>query len=165
MWDPGFPHVQCSPALIHGYHRALCIFSHRWRGTPAQPGLVLGLDRGGACRGVVYRVKAIDVPVTIEALWEREMRRRIYKPRLLHARLPGREVAALAFVADPAHPGYAGRLDTVETAARVANCCGTRGPNIEYLARTMAHLAQLGVRDAQLTRVLDAARELARGRD
>ncbi|MDH3439003.1 MAG: gamma-glutamylcyclotransferase [Betaproteobacteria bacterium] len=158
MWDPGFPHVQWAPALVHGYHRALCISSNRWRGTPKRPGLVLGLDRGGACRGIAFRVLAGDVATTLEALWAREMRRRIYQPKLLRARLMDRDVRALAFVADPAHAEYAGHLTIEETAVRVANCRGARGPNIDYLSRTIDHLAELGVRDHYLLRVLAAAR-------
>jgi len=156
MWDPGFPHVEWAPALVHGYHRALCISSHRWRGTPDRPGLVLGLDRGGACRGIAFRVLAADIDATLGALWAREMRRRIYSPRLLRARLPARDVRALSFVADPRHPEYAGQLAVEETALRVAECCGARGPNIDYLVRTIAHLEELGVRDRYLQQVLAA---------
>jgi glutathione-specific gamma-glutamylcyclotransferase len=164
MWDPGFPHVQWAPALVYGYHRALCISSNRWRGTPERPGLVLGLDRGGACRGIAFRVVASDVPTTLDALWAREMRRRIYRPRLLRARLPDRDVKALAFIADPTHGEYAGHLSVEETAVRVADCCGARGPNLEYLVRTIAHLTELGVRDHYLQRVLAAAQSLSGSR-
>ena len=107
LWNPGFPFRSWAPALIFGYHRALCIASHRWRGTPERPGLVLGLERGGACRGIAFRVARRDVTITLDALWAREMRGHVYRPRLLRKRLPDREVRALAFIADPAHTGYA----------------------------------------------------------
>ena len=162
MWDPGFPYAHWAPALIHGYHRAMCISSNRWRGTPERPGLVLGLDRGGACRGIAFLVTAADVVVTLRELWAREMRRRIYLPRLLCARLPDRTVRALAFVADPQHAEYSGHLTLEQTAARIAYCRGARGPNLEYLVRTIEHLAELGVRDHYLLRVLAAARRTAR---
>jgi len=158
MWDPGFPYLKRAPALVHGYHRALCINSNRWRGTPEQPGLVLGLDRGGACRGIAYLVAAEQVTGTIQELWAREMRRRVYKVRLLRTRLPDGEARAFTFIADPQHVGYAGALSIEQTAQRVATCCGARGPNIEYLTRTLDHLAELGVRDHYLMRVLDAVR-------
>lgn len=164
MWDPGFPYVQWEPALVHGYHRALCIYSTRWRGTPAQPGLVLGLDRGGACRGIAFRVAQADVAATLEALWAREMSRRVYHPRLLRARLPMRHVRTLAFVADCRHAGYAGRLTVEQTAARIASCHGARGPNLAYLLRTIDHLTDLGVRDHYLLRVLAAVRALRSGK-
>lgn len=156
MWDPGFPYVDWAPALVYGYHRELCIYSSRWRGTPERPGLVLGLERGGACRGIAFRIAASDVPTSLDALWEREMRRGVYHPRLLHARLPGRKARVLTFIADPLHPGYAGALPTGRIAELIANCHGDRGPNVEYLARTLKHLAELGVRDHHLLRVMEA---------
>ena len=164
MWDPGFPYVQWAPALIYGYHRALCVSSNRWRGTAARPGLVLGLDRGGACRGIAFLVARADVAPTLEALWAREMRRSAYHPRFLRARLPAKQVQALAFVADLSHAAYAGGLSVEKTAERVANCCGARGPNLQYLIRTLEHLSELGVRDHNLLRVLAAARALNNGR-
>lgn len=160
MWDPGFPYVEWAPALIYGYHRALCVSSNRWRGTPERPGLVLGLDCGGACRGIAFLVSRADVGPALEALWAREMRRRVYRPQLLRARLPGKAVQALAFVADSKHAAYAGHLSIEETAERVARCCGARGPNLDYLIRTIEHLSELGVRDHNLLRVLAAARAL-----
>jgi len=160
MWDPGFPHVDWAPALIYGFHRALCIYSSRWRGTPQQPGLVLGLDRGGACRGIAYRIAESDVPTALEGLWNREMRRGVYQPRVLHARLPARAVRVLTFIANPRHPGYAGTLPAGRTAELIAFCRGDRGPNIEYLARTLKHLAELGVRDHNLLAVMEAVRVL-----
>jgi cation transport protein ChaC len=161
MWDPGFPYVEWAPALVYGYHRALCISSNRWRGTPERPGLVLGLDRGGACRGIAFLLAKADVSATMDVLWAREMRHHVYRPRLVRARLPDRDARALVFIADPAHSAYTGRLSVRETAERVANCCGMRGANLEYVARTVAHLRELGVRDQNLQRVLAAARALA----
>lgn len=163
MWDPGFPYIQWAPALVYGYHRALCIASNRWRGTPARPGLVLGLDRGGACHGIAFLVARTDVGPALEALWAREMRRSVYRPRLLCARLPTKQVQALAFIADPTHASYAGHLSIEQTAERIANCRGARGPNLEYLIRTVEHLSELGVRDHNLLRVLAAARASGNG--
>lgn len=160
MWDPGFAHLESLPALIYGYHRELCIYSSRWRGTPQRPGLVLGLDRGGACRGVAFRIAAAHVARSLESLWDREMRRGVYHPRLLRARLRGRTARVLAFVANPLHPGYAGTLPTERTAELIANCHGDRGPNVEYLVRTLKHLADLGVRDHHLLGVMAAVRAL-----
>jgi len=160
MWNPEFPFRQWAPALVHGYHRALCIASDRWRGTQRRPGLVLGLDRGGACRGIAFRVAGDDVANVLDLLWEREIRRHAYRTRLVHARTPRGEVRALTFVADPGQPGYAGTLSIREAATRVANCRGERGPNLEYLTRTMGHLAELGVHDRYLRRVLAAAQML-----
>ena len=161
MWNPGFPFRQWAPALVYGYHRALCIASNRWRGTPRRPGLVLGLERGGACRGIAFKVARRDVGNVLDMLWEREMRRHAYRSRLVRTRLPEREVRALTFIADPVQAGYAGPLSVEEAALRVANCRGERGPNLEYLMRTVGHLAELGVRDHFLHCVLAAAQVLA----
>ena len=161
MWNPGFPFRQWAPALVYGYHRALCIVSDRWRGTPRQPGLVLGLERGGACRGIAFRVARRDVSNVLDELWAREIPRHAYRARMVRTRLPDRGVQALTFIADSAQAGYAGPLSVAETAVRVANCRGERGPNLEYLMRTVAHLAELGVRDHFLQRVLAAAQELS----
>ena len=163
MWRPDFPYLESRPATLLGAHRALCVYSWVHRGTRERPGLVLGLDRGGACHGIAFLVAAPDVPTVLEALWAREMRRRVYHPQLLRARLPDQQVKALAFVANPRHPGYAGRLEIERTAWLVATCCGSRGSNIEYLTRTIDHLAELGVRDQNLLRVMSAVRALRRG--
>jgi cation transport protein ChaC len=164
MWDPGFPYVSRAPAIVHGYHRALCVFSSRWRGTPQRPGLVLGLERGGACRGIAFEVAPAEVEAALKALWAREMRRRVYEPKRLRARLPGRTIQVLAFVANPRHPSYVKELSVEHTARLVATCRGDRGSNVEYLERTVAHLIELGVRDRHLMQVLEAARRLRRER-
>jgi cation transport protein ChaC len=161
MWNPGFPFRRWAPALVYGYHRALCIASDRWRGTPRRPGLVLGLERGGACRGIAFEVARRDVGDVLDELWAREIPRHAYRPRLVRTRLPQREVHALTFIADPVQAGYAGPLSVAEASERVANCRGVRGPNLEYLMRTVGHLAELGVRDHFLHRVLAAAQLLA----
>jgi cation transport protein ChaC len=100
------------------------------------------------------------VATSLDALWDREMRRGVYHPRLLRARLPDRSAQVLAFVANPLHPGYAGTLPTELTAELIASCCGDRGPNIDYLSRTLQHLGELGVRDHHLLRVMEAVRAL-----
>jgi cation transport protein ChaC len=164
MWNPGIPFARRTPAVVFGFHRSMCIYSSRWRGTPDRPGLVLGLDRGGSCRGIAFQVKASDVPLALETLWDREMRRAVYQPRLVRARLSDGETRVLTFIADPHHPGYAGKLSVARIARLVATCCGDRGPNLEYLRRTVEHLAGLGMRDYSLQRVLAAARSMCSAR-
>ena len=160
MWDPGFRFIDAAPALLRGYHRAFCIFSNRYRGTVSAPGLVLGLDRGGACKGTVYRVAVADVPETLEALWRREMRRRVYVPRLLPVWTGARRRSALTFLANRRHDGYAGRLALDAAAKIIAACSGDRGPNVDYLVNTLRHLDALGVHDLHLHRLLAAVRAL-----
>lgn len=160
MWDPGFTYLKSSPALVRGYHRAFCVYSRRWRGTPERPGLVLGLDRGGTCHGMAFRVAAGKIAATLIGLWEREMTSRVYIPKLVKARLPHATVEALAFVADRAHHNYAGRLTLEEVAHRLVTCGGQRGPNLDYLIRTIEHLASLGVEDRRLLHLLTAVQML-----
>ncbi|WP_448191996.1 gamma-glutamylcyclotransferase [Azospirillum sp. sgz301742] len=156
MWHPGFPSGEQRMAVLHGYHRRFCVASHRYRGTPERPGLVLGLDRGGSCRGMAFRVEAGHVPATLDYLWEREMINRTYRPKLLPVHLGGerRIVEACTFVVDREHSQYCPCLDEAVMAERIACCAGERGPNVEYLVNTVEHLEQLGIRDARLSALM-----------
>lgn len=170
MWDAGFAYTKAEPALLHGYHRAFCVYSHRFRGTRDHPGLVLGLNPGGSCRGMAFRVAAGEVACALDALWEREMTRNTYFPRLLpvwFSRRSGhnnRIVRALVFVADPAHYAYAGRLGTERTARMIAAARGLRGANADYLHNTVGHLRELGVHDRALERLYARVGELRAGK-
>jgi len=163
MWDPGFAHIAAEPGLLRGYHRTFCIYSSRYRGTATKPGLVLGLDPGGTCKGIVYRIAAADKTVALEALWQREMRRGVYLPRLLPVSTPGGQRNALAFVANRAHSGYAGRMVIDDAARIIATCCGERGPNVDYLVNTLRHLDALGVHDQHLHQLLARVRDCGKG--
>jgi cation transport protein ChaC len=158
MWSPGFSYKDKAPARIHGYHRALCILSTRYRGTRRKPGLVMGLCRGGSCWGMAFRVQAGRVRNALLRLWEREMPRRVYAPRLLRAVLPsGRQVRALAFLADPTHPAYVHELDLHGRARLVAQGIGQRGHCVDYIRNTLDEMKGVGVRDPHLERILHAA--------
>ncbi len=161
MWNPGFHPKATASALLRGYHRAFCVYSSRYRGTISAPGLVLGLDRGGACRGTAYRVAAPDVPAVLEILWRQEMRRRVYVPRLLPVLIGAQRRTALTFLANRRHDGYAGCLDIAAAAKIIAGCCGERGPNVDYLVNTLRHLDALGVHDHHLHRLLAAVQSCA----
>ncbi|MDP2239549.1 MAG: gamma-glutamylcyclotransferase [Burkholderiales bacterium] len=160
MWNPGFPYIRSGSALLRGYHRTFCIYSDRYRGTPEQPGLVLGLNRGGACRGIAYLVAKQKIKHVLNGLWTREMSRRTYRPRLVRVELASERAQALTFVADPAHPAYAGGLAQEEIAAMISRGVGARGANIDYLINTLSHLEELGVRDPGLRRIHAAVRKL-----
>ena len=158
MWSPGFSYTAKKVARVHGYHRALCILSTRYRGTAQRPGLVVGLCRGGSCWGMAFRVPAVQVRRTLSRLWSREMTRRVYEPRLVPAWVgAGRSVRALAFVADTEHPAYVRELDLHGRARLVAQGIGQRGPCVDYIRNTLAHMHEVGVRDPHLERVLHAA--------
>ncbi len=164
MWSPCFPYREKRLARVHGYHRALCILSTRYRGTLRKPGLVMGLCRGGSCWGMAFRVDAKDVGRGLARLWQREMPRRVYEPRLVPAKVRGAgRVRALAFIADPAHPAYIRELDLHGRARLVAQRIGQRGPCVDYIRNTLAHVHELGVRDPHLEDVLEAALSLQGG--
>ncbi len=150
IWNPGFAHVERRPARLGGYHRRFCIRSTRYRGTPAVPGLVLGLDRGGSCGGVAFLVPAEATAATLAYLDEREIPDPVYRRRLLPVRLGcGSRVRAVAYVARRDWPGYC-RLPAGETAQVIARGHGDRGSNREYLLRTLDGLRQAGIADAAL---------------
>jgi glutathione-specific gamma-glutamylcyclotransferase len=164
IWSPCFAYKEKALARVHGYHRALCILSTRYRGTHRKPGLVMGLCRGGSCWGMAFRVPASQVGRTLRRLWNREMPRRVYEPRLVRARLgrSRRMVRALAFLADPTHPSYVRELDLHGRARLVAQGIGQRGHNVDYIKNTLVHMHEVGVRDPHLERILHAALDLRR---
>jgi cation transport protein ChaC len=98
MWRPGFEHRARESGLLYGYHRSLCMYSYRHRGTRDRPGLVLGLDRGGACRGMAYRIARSRAEDVLDYLWEREMVSYTYLPRTVRVHLRGRTVACRTFM-------------------------------------------------------------------
>ncbi|HEV2302284.1 MAG TPA: gamma-glutamylcyclotransferase [Stellaceae bacterium] len=153
MWDPGIPHAEAAPALVHGWHRSFCVYSYDYRGTRARPGLVLGLDRGGACRGLALRLSPADAAASLALLWEREMTDLVYDLRPVRARIGGNEAASLAFVVRRDHPDYAGRLSAQQAARLIAGAAGSRGACRDYLAGAIAHLESRGLADAGLARL------------
>ena len=162
MWDPGFAHAEVHPALLYGYHRRFCVYSFRYRGTPDCPGLVLGLDHGGACRGMAYRVAHRDARAALVYLWERELRGGGYHMRTVRPRLPGRRtVEAYTFVVNHAHKDYAGELSLRETARYIVQGIGDRGPCSHYLHNTVEHLEELGLVDGPLHRLAAMVRKMA----
>ncbi|MDB5902321.1 MAG: gamma-glutamyl cyclotransferase [Betaproteobacteria bacterium] len=160
MWNPGFEYVRSERATLRGYHRAFCVTSTRYRGTPERPGLVLGLDRGGCCRGIAYLVADADVENVLQILWDREMPRRVYSPRLVKLDLGNEKVSALTFVADRTHEAYTGALELEAVARTIADCSGARGPNADYLFATLRHLDELGIRERRLDELRHAVQAL-----
>ncbi len=151
MWRPGFPFVERHSALVRGYHRSLCVYSHVHRGTRERPGLVLGLDRGGSCKGVAFRVSALQADATLDYLHEREQVTSVYRELVLPARLTdGREVATICYVVDRSHAQYAGRLERPELKRLISQGVGLSGHNLDYVKNTQAHLADLAIRDETL---------------
>jgi len=154
MWNPGFAFEEKSEALIFGYRRALCVRSWVHRGTEQNPGLVLGLDHGGSCRGMAFRVSPSQQAEVLDYLRERELVTHVYLERNLPVRLRnGRRVNAVTYVVDRAHRQYAGALDTMDAARIVHFAEGRSGPNDAYVFNTLAHLREMGIRDHWLEAV------------
>ena len=163
MWNPGFAHLEAVPALLRGYHRDFCMYSHRHRGTPERPGLVLGLAPGGSCRGMAYRVAGARAREVLDYLHEREMGSYVYDPRWVPITAVGRRVRAHTYVADVRHERFGGKQPPAYAAAIIAAGRGESGRNIDYLESTVGHLAAIGFRDARLDRLLALARALDSG--
>lgn len=157
IWRPGFAFEESVAARLNGYHRSLCVFSHVHRGTPEQPGLVLGLDRGGTCRGLAFRVAAKHAEKTIAYLREREQATSVYLERHLTVTLEdARRVRALVYVADRKHLQYAGRLPPAELLKLVKQGRGSSGENPDYVLRTHDHLHKMGIFDPVLAKLAEA---------
>ena len=153
MWRPGFAFEASAPGLLKGAHRALCVYSEFHRGTKEQRGLVLGLDRGGACRGIAYRVAGGAEEETIAYLREREQVTAVYveayrKVRLLDG--AARTVEALTYLVDRNHAQYAGALPLEEQLRLVRGGKGQSGANIDYVLNTVRHLEEEGIHDPRL---------------
>src|SRR6202011_5370527 len=152
MWRPGFEFTEQVPARLIGEHRALCVYSFDHRGTPEKPGLVLGLDRGGACRGIAFRVAARQRSDTIEYLRGREQTTHVYREVMRSVWLENearQRVSALAYVVDRGHVQYAGRLSLTEQLRLVQQGHGRSGNNRDYVLSTVKSIEAQGFRDAQ----------------
>lgn len=152
MWRPDFAYAERHRAVLTGYHRSLCIESHIYRGTPEKPGLVFGLDAGGSCVGVAFRVPPAERDATLEAVRRRELVLSVYRevevPLLLD---DDRVIQGIAYVADAGHPAYAGDLTHDAMLRIVRERRGDAGTNADYVRNTQAHLLELGVHDPILT--------------
>ncbi len=160
IWRPGFEHAGSQPALLQGFHRRFCLWSHHYRGTPETPGLVLGLDRGGACRGVAFRVPGATAASVLRYLDDRELpdgAEVVYHRRVLPVRLVGEgkgmTVPAVTYVANRACRLYVAALPPEQAAVTIARGVGRMGTNRDYLLNTLNHLQAMGVRDAGLARI------------
>jgi cation transport protein ChaC len=154
MWNPAFTYAERRVGVIRGWHRRFCLWLEMGRGSPANPGLMLALDRGGTCRGVAFRIPAHDVGHELLLIWRREMFGTAYLARWTQVHTAGVTVPAITFVANRAHPRYAGRLTDAETATRIASASGALGTCASYFQNTLDHLASLGIRDAGLQRIV-----------
>ena len=156
LWKPACPTLESRPALVRGWHRSFCFRTARFRGTPERPGLMMALDRGGQCRGMVFRLPADEAEAVLHALFRRGslvVKPPTNEPRWMDARTVEGPVRALGFAVNRGGRGSAGRLPPGEAADLVAGAAGHWGSCAEYLRETVAHLEELGIRDRNLWRL------------
>jgi glutathione-specific gamma-glutamylcyclotransferase len=157
MWRPDFPFAESHPGRINGYRRCFCIYSTHHRGSATRPGLVLGLDRGRSCDGMAFRVAAADAKTVLAYLRKREQINGVYREARVRVTLTGddhREIDAIAFIVERAHPSYAGSLPLSEQAHLIRGARGLSGPNLDYLLNTVRHLREMGLRERELERLV-----------
>ena len=163
MWDPGFEPAEARPALLRGWHRRFCVASAIYRGTPAAPGLTLGLDRGGSCRGRALLIAEAERERVLTYLADREMPEEIYSCRSIKLETAAGAVDGYTLVVNRNHALYEGAIELDEMAVRIARSTGQRGPNRAYLEQTVRHLDELGISDGMLRGLLDRVTNLASG--
>jgi len=162
MWNPCFEHLEQREATLEGYARRFCVWTALARGTPARPGLALGLEAGGpSCQGIAFRLRPSSLEAGLSMLWEREMVTGIYRPCWVDLSAIAGPLRALAFVVDPTHPQYASALPVEKTAAIIAAATGKFGSCSAYLEQTVSALTEARCPDSELTRLLAAVRLLA----
>jgi glutathione-specific gamma-glutamylcyclotransferase len=159
MWNPLIHYVETRLGLVRGHHRCFCLWSRIGRGTAQKPGLTLALERGGSCRGVLYRVAESIAAQELQILWRREMLTGAYAPRWLKVSTGEGPVHALAFLINRAHVRYAGKLPEERVITAIAEAHGPLGACATYLFNTVAHLEELGIRERKLARLRDLVRE------
>lgn len=155
IWRPPVEFAERRPGLVRGWHRAFCLKTTRWRGTGDSPGLMMALERGGSCRGMLLRIGAADPARDLEIIWRREIG---VKPvnhdaRLVRVETPDGIVPALAFTANPGGRSYAGRLTDEAVAEILSSACGHWGSCADYLRQTVEELEAAGLRDRNLWRL------------
>jgi len=160
MWKPGFTHAKAVPARMTGVHRAPCIYSWVHRGTKDSPGIVLGLDRGGSCRGMAFQVSSDVRTEVLDYLRARELVTDVYRETTRPAVLENREmVTCVTYVVRRDHEQYAGKLDHDSLVERIAKSKGRSGDNRSYFLSTVEQLKKMGINDRSLERI---AAELGR---
>jgi glutathione-specific gamma-glutamylcyclotransferase len=156
MWKPGFEAAETVHARLTGYRRCFCLQSVHHRGTPMRPGLVLGLDRGGSCEGLAFRIPARQARATLAYLRAREQVDGVYREASLAVELRGerRGQLAIAYLVEHAHPSYVGNLPVARQAQVIRGAAGKSGTNVDYLVNTLEHLTLIGIKERELERVL-----------
>ena len=160
MWNPVFRFVEHRMGMIYGFHRRFCLWVPAGRGTPDNPGLVLGLDRGGSCRGIAFRIAAADIPSELLLVWRREMIVGSYVPRWVRVEDGKQGFKAITFVINRQHRRYAGELSQETTVNSIATASGHLGSCADYLMQTVDGLLSVGIKDKYLLSLRDQVQSL-----
>ena len=159
MWNPEFAWDARHVATIRGYHRAFKIWSRINRGTPENPGLVLTLECGGSCRGLIYRISPDRVQEEMSRIWKREMTFGSYRPKWLNCVIGEETIKALAFTVNRACTGYAGQVPMDVVVEAIASARGRYGPAYDYLFKTTETLREHGIRDSRVEHLTALVRQ------
>ncbi len=162
MWNPAIEYAERRAGTVNGWHRQFCLWLHMGRGSPDNPGLMLALDRGGRCAGMLFRIPAADARGELLLAWRRELFTGAYRSRWVTAMTDTGPVRAVTFVANRRHLRYAGRLDEALVAARLATATGSLGSCAAYLADTLTALRSIGLRDRAMERLHGLVRGIRR---
>ncbi len=163
IWNPLFHHTGREKVTVHGFHRSFCLRSRHGRGSVEEPGLMLGLDFGGCCKGMALRIPASEVRHELTLVWRREMAIGSYAPRWVSADAVTQKIRAVAFIVNHAHPHYAGKLPVETVAKTLATAKGRFGSGADYLYQTVDCLEKHGIRDSYLTMLRERVMKLTHG--
>ena len=131
------------------------MYSQHHRGTQETPGLVLGLDAGGQCFGIAFRIAPNNWSSVCSYLNQRELiGNYAYMPKVVKVMLAKGPVAALTYLSNPEHPNYAGPLPIETAVAVIMRASGVSGSNRDYLIKLVRKLKSLGYHDSEIHTLL-----------
>lgn len=160
IWNPALYFTEKKRGTVHGYHRRFCLWSTIGRGSPSRPGLMLGLERGGSCKGIFYKIDQREIRTELDIVFRRELITAAYRPTWVGARVLGKSpFKAIAFVINRAHNRYAGMLDDETVIQTIADAKGTLGSCSDYLYETVLQLENLGMPDRHLASIAGHVRQ------
>jgi cation transport protein ChaC len=154
LWNPTVDYEDEFLAKVYGFHRSFCMKTNLGRGSFKNPGLMLGLDKGGSCRGSAFKLRNSEAIKNIDILFRREMVTGAYKPKLLKTILVnGRKVLSLAFTVDKKHKNYFQDKEIQTKAKMISNAHGFLGSCEEYFQNTLESLSELNIVDSEMTAI------------
>ena len=160
IWNPALYFTEKKRGTVHGYHRRFCLWSTIGRGSPSRPGLMLGLERGGSCKGIFYKIDRREIRTELDIVFRRELITAAYRPTWVSARILGESpFKAIAFVINRDHNRYAGMLDDETVIQTIADAKGTLGSCSDYLYETVLQLENLGMPDRHLASIARHVRQ------